>query len=43
MKAVVIHRYGSIIHKTFPLADFRAAFAELEAGHARGKIVVTMG
>jgi NADPH:quinone reductase-like Zn-dependent oxidoreductase len=32
----------SIIHGTFPLADFRAAFAALESGHARGKIVVTM-
>ncbi|HEY5952190.1 MAG TPA: NADP-dependent oxidoreductase [Kofleriaceae bacterium] len=31
-----------IVHKTYPLAEFREAFAELERGHARGKIVVTM-
>ena len=30
-----------IVHKTYPLADFRAAFAELERGRARGKIVLT--
>jgi alcohol dehydrogenase len=35
-------RLRSIIHGTFPLADFRAAFAALEGGHARGKIVVTV-
>jgi len=31
-----------IVHRTFPLAEFREAFAELERGRARGKIVVTM-
>ncbi|MEZ4401595.1 MAG: NADP-dependent oxidoreductase [Kofleriaceae bacterium] len=31
-----------IIHRSFPLAQFRDAFAELEGGHARGKIVVTV-
>lgn len=31
-----------IIHRTYPLAQFREAFAELERGHARGKIVVTI-
>ena len=31
-----------IIHKTYPFADAREAFAELERGRARGKIVVTM-
>ena len=30
-----------VIHKTYPLADVREAFAELERGRARGKIVVT--
>jgi alcohol dehydrogenase len=30
-----------IIHRAFPLADFREAFAELERGRARGKIVLT--
>ncbi|MCB9561911.1 MAG: NADP-dependent oxidoreductase [Kofleriaceae bacterium] len=32
-----------LIHATFPLADVAAAFAELERGRARGKIVVTIG
>lgn len=31
-----------IIHRTYPLDQFRDAFAELERGRARGKIVVTM-
>ncbi|HJU44969.1 MAG TPA: NADP-dependent oxidoreductase [Vicinamibacterales bacterium] len=31
-----------IVHRTYPLAQFRDAFAELERGRARGKIVVTM-
>jgi len=30
-----------IIHRSYPLAEFREAFAELERGRARGKIVVT--
>ena len=29
-----------ILHRTYPLAEFREAFAELERGRARGKIVV---
>jgi NADPH:quinone reductase-like Zn-dependent oxidoreductase len=31
-----------IVHRTYPLAAFRDAFAELERGRARGKIVVTI-
>ena len=31
-----------IIHKTYPLAELREAFAELERGRARGKIVVEL-
>jgi NADPH:quinone reductase-like Zn-dependent oxidoreductase len=31
-----------IVHKQYALAEFREAFAELERGHARGKIVLTM-
>lgn len=31
-----------ILHATFPLAQFREAFAELERGRARGKIVLTL-
>lgn len=31
-----------ILHATFPLAEFREAFAELERGRARGKIVLTV-
>jgi NADPH:quinone reductase-like Zn-dependent oxidoreductase len=31
-----------LIHKTYPLAQAREAFAELERGRARGKIVVTI-
>jgi len=29
-----------LIHKVYPLAEFAEAFAELERGHARGKIVL---
>ncbi len=32
----------AIVHRTYPLAEFRDAFAELERGRARGKIVVTI-
>ncbi len=35
-------RLKPIIHRTYPLGDVREAFAELERGRARGKIVVTM-
>jgi alcohol dehydrogenase len=31
-----------ILHRTYPLAEFRDAFVELERGRARGKIVVTI-
>jgi len=31
-----------ILHQTYPLAQFADAFAELERGRARGKIVVTI-
>ena len=31
-----------VVHRTYPLAQFRDAFAELERGRARGKIVVTV-
>lgn len=31
-----------LVHQTYPLADAAAAFAELERGRARGKIVVTV-
>jgi NADPH:quinone reductase-like Zn-dependent oxidoreductase len=31
-----------LIHKTYPFAEVREAFAELERGRARGKIVVTV-
>jgi NADPH:quinone reductase-like Zn-dependent oxidoreductase len=31
-----------IVHQTFPLAEFREAFAELERGRARGKIVLAI-
>ena len=31
-----------LLHKTYPLAEVREAFAELERGRARGKIVVTV-
>jgi alcohol dehydrogenase len=32
----------AIIHRSFALAEFRDAFAELERGRARGKIVLTV-
>jgi NADPH:quinone reductase-like Zn-dependent oxidoreductase len=32
----------SVVHRAYPLAQFRDAFAELERGRARGKIVVTI-
>jgi NADPH:quinone reductase-like Zn-dependent oxidoreductase len=35
-------RMKPIIHATFPLAQIKDAFAELERGRARGKIVVTI-
>ena len=31
-----------ILHRVYPLAEIRDAFAELERGRARGKIVVTI-
>lgn len=31
-----------ILHRTYPFAQVTEAFAELERGHARGKIVVTL-
>ena len=31
-----------ILHRTYPLAEVREAFAELERGRARGKIVMTI-
>ena len=35
-------RLKPILHRTYPLAESREAFAELERGSARGKIVVTI-
>jgi len=35
-------RLRPVIHRSYPLADVKAAFAELETGRARGKIVVTI-
>ena len=35
-------RLRPVVHRSYPFADVREAFAELERGHARGKIVVTM-
>jgi NADPH:quinone reductase-like Zn-dependent oxidoreductase len=35
-------RLRPILHRTYPLAEVREAFAELERGRARGKIVVTI-
>ena len=32
----------AVLHKTYPLADYKEAFAELERGRARGKIVVSI-
>lgn len=31
-----------LLHRTYPFAEVREAFAELERGHARGKIVVVI-
>ncbi|MEJ7601461.1 MAG: NADP-dependent oxidoreductase [Kofleriaceae bacterium] len=31
-----------VVHRTYPLAEVREAFAELERGHVRGKIVVSI-
>ncbi|HTM20289.1 MAG TPA: zinc-binding dehydrogenase, partial [Kofleriaceae bacterium] len=36
-------RLRPIIHQTLPFARVADAFAELERGHARGKIVVELG
>jgi len=33
----------AVIHQTYPLAQAAEAFAELERGRARGKIVITVG
>jgi alcohol dehydrogenase len=35
-------RLRPVIHQTYPLAEAKEAFAELERGRARGKIVVTI-
>jgi len=35
-------RLKPIVHRTYPLAEYREAFAELERGRARGKIVMTI-
>ncbi len=35
-------RLVPVIHRTYPLAEIHEAFAELERGRARGKIVVTI-
>jgi alcohol dehydrogenase len=35
-------RLRPLIHRTYPLDEIHAAFAELERGRARGKIVVTV-
>ena len=35
-------RLRPVLHRSYPLAEVRAAFAELERGRARGKIVVTI-
>jgi NADPH:quinone reductase-like Zn-dependent oxidoreductase len=35
-------RLRPVIHRTYPLDEVREAFAELERGRARGKIVVTI-
>jgi alcohol dehydrogenase len=35
-------RMRPVLHRTYPLAEAREAFAELERGRARGKIVVTV-
>jgi NADPH:quinone reductase-like Zn-dependent oxidoreductase len=36
-------RLRPVIHRRYPLAEVAEAFAELERGRARGKIVVTIG
>jgi NADPH:quinone reductase-like Zn-dependent oxidoreductase len=33
----------SVIDRTYPLAQTAVAIADVEAGHARGKVVVTIG
>jgi NADPH:quinone reductase-like Zn-dependent oxidoreductase len=35
-------RLRPILHRTYPFAEVREAFVELERGRARGKIVVTI-
>jgi len=35
-------RLRPIIHRTYPLGEIKEAFAELERGRARGKIVITI-
>jgi alcohol dehydrogenase len=35
-------RVRPILHRSYPLSEVREAFAELERGRARGKIVVTI-
>ena len=35
-----VGRLRPVVHRTYPLAEARDAFAELERGHARGKIIV---
>ena len=35
-------RLRPVVHRSYPFVDVREAFAELERGRARGKIVVTM-
>ncbi len=35
-------RLRAVLHRTYPLAEAREAFVELERGRARGKIVVTI-
>jgi NADPH:quinone reductase-like Zn-dependent oxidoreductase len=35
-------RLKPVVHRSYPFAEVREAFAELERGHARGKIVVTI-
>ena len=32
----------AVIHQTYPLAKVAEAFAELERGRARGKVIVTV-
>jgi NADPH:quinone reductase-like Zn-dependent oxidoreductase len=35
-------RLRAVVHREYPLAEWREAFAELERGRARGKIVVSI-